>query len=41
MTDHNSISIELMIDYDVTNSEMCNDLIYIDGMGEFYYATYD
>ena len=31
--------IELRIASDGTHSEMCSDLICIDGMNEFYYAT--
>ena len=41
MTYHVSSYIELMIASDGTNSDICNELICIDGMGEYYYATYD
>ena len=34
-----SSSIEMRIAYNDTNSEMCNELICIDGMYECYYAT--
>ena len=40
MTYHVSNSIELVIASDGTNNDMCNDLIYIDGMGECYYVTH-
>ena len=36
---HVSSSIELMIAFGGANSEMCNGVIYVDSMGECYYAT--
>ena len=35
-----SSSIEMMIAFDGTNSEMCNGVIYIDSMVECYYANH-
>ena len=40
MINHVSSSIELIIASDDTNSEIFNEIIYIDGMGECYCATY-
>ena len=37
---HVNSSTKLKISFDGTNGEMFYDFICIDGMGDFYYATY-